>query len=214
MRVSCSCAPVPMQARYAAVQHLTSEPWAQHMASQTRRAATSGPALCAVHRQAGLLLAAQLLAPTLPLRSTSFSGVQGPAQGSQFADSSITIVSLERAGRSLAEGVWQLLPGAAFVAHRGKGEPFSSELVTGRVVVLCDAVVNSGASVSEALEALAALRPLRVAVLCLVMQEGAQALALRYPLVQFCSMRLSVNKFKGQGGTDTGNRLYNTTCLD
>lgn len=186
------------------------------MATQTRRAATSGPALCSVHRQAGLLLAAQLLAPILSLSTATFTGVQGQAWGCQLDDSSITIISLERAGRSLAEGAWQLLPGAAFVAYRGKGngEELPAELVTGRTVVLCDAVLNSGASVLEALEALGALRPLRVAVLCLVMQEGTAALAVRHPLVQFCALRLSVNRFKGQGGTDTGNRLYNTTCLD
>jgi uracil phosphoribosyltransferase len=139
--------------------------------------------------------------------------VQGPTQGAEFDDSRVTIISLERAGRSLAEGVWQLLPGAAFVASRGKGEALPGELVAGRTVVVCDAVVNSGASVRDALAALLPLGPRRVAVACLVMQEGAQGLAGEFPLVQFAAARVSANRFKGVGGTDTGNRLYNTTCL-
>ena len=64
------------------------------------------------------------------------------------------------------------------------------------------------------LPALSALGPAQVVVVCLVMQEEAQALALEFPLVRFIAMRVSQNKFKGLGGTDTGHRLFNTTCLE
>ena len=88
------------------------------------------------------------------------------------------------------------------------------ELVAGRCVIVCDAVINSGASVRAQLPTLSALGPVQVVVVCLVMQEEAQALALEFPLVRFIAMRVSQNKFKGLGGTDTGHRLFNTTCLE
>ena len=122
---------------------------------------------------------------------------------------------MERAGRSLAEGVWDLLPRASFVPYHGPSDkPLPEQLFAGRRLVLCDAVVNSGRSVREALEELLSLRPAQVAVLCLVMQEAAQELARKFPLVRFAAPRVSSNRFTGSKGTDTGNRLYNNTCLD
>lgn len=61
---------------------------------------------------------------------------------------------------------------------------------------------------------LTALGPVQVVVICMVMQEEAQALAMEFPLVRFIAMRVSQNKFKGLGGTDTGHRLFNTTFLE
>ena len=36
---------------------------------------------------------------------------------------------------------------------------------------------------------------------------------LEYPQLTLVALRISQNKYKGQGGTDTGNRLYNTVNL-
>jgi orotate phosphoribosyltransferase len=89
-------------------------------------------------------------------------------------------------------------------------------------VILVDSVVNSGKSVAEFLERIRELdRTVLVVVLAGVIQ--AEALSTAAVLGQvlktdkalsLVALRLSDNKFQGQGGTDTGNRLFNTTHLD
>ncbi len=64
------------------------------------------------------------------------------------------------------------------------------------------------------LQALIDQGPARVIVVCSVMQEEAQVLAQEFPFVRFVAMRISKNRYKGVGRTDTGHRLFNTTYLD
>lgn len=112
--------------------------------------------------------------------------------------------------------MWNHLPRATYFAHRDNSPAPDQKLIEGRVVIVCDSVVNTGRSLRALLrEVLAPLQPLRVVVVCVVLQQlAAPELSREFPLVPVVALRVSGNKFKGRGGTDTGNRLFNTTVID
>lgn len=87
--------------------------------------------------------------------------------------------------------------------------------MTGRVVIVCDSVVNGGDSLIDAILKLFPLRPQRVVAACGVLQQRAgPRLAREFPLVPVVALRVSENSFQGHGGTDTSHRLLNTVVVD
>ena len=43
-----------------------------------------------------------------------------------------------------------------------------------------------------------------------LMRKEAKYITDKYPNISFYALRISENKYTGKGGTDTGNRLFNT----
>lgn len=118
-------------------------------------------------------------------------------------------------GGPLARGIWDHLPKAAYFARHKGGTPPDAKLVAGRVVVICDSVVNSGESLIAAVTEVLSLKPQRVVACCAVLQRRAgPRLAAAFPLLPVVALRVSGNSFKGHGGTDTSHRLFNTEVLD
>lgn len=90
-----------------------------------------------------------------------------------------------------------------------------------RTIILVDSVINTGKSVIEFMRRVRELNETaRIVIVGGVVQakavsgtEFAQFLTADRN-VYVAALRKSDNKFTGRGGTDTGNRLFNTTQLD
>jgi hypoxanthine phosphoribosyltransferase len=90
-------------------------------------------------------------------------------------------------------------------------------------IILVDSVINSGKTIVEFLERVRAVsETVRVVIVAGVVQAdvmasetGAMARMLAADEnAWLVALRVSKNKFTGKGGTDTGNRLFNTTRMD
>lgn len=85
-----------------------------------------------------------------------------------------------------------------------------------KTLLLLDSVVNSGKSVKGFVDRVRRLK-LEIRIVIVVQAKAIsdvlESLACKGDL-SLVSLRLSENKFTGSGGTDTGNRLFNTVHLD
>lgn len=87
-------------------------------------------------------------------------------------------------------------------------------------VILVDSVINNGNTVVKFVDSIRAIHAMiRIFVVAGVVQDKAvsgcgplKALA-RTAELTVVALRLSKNKYTGSGGTDTGNRLFNTAYL-
>ena len=89
-----------------------------------------------------------------------------------------------------------------------------------KTVVLVDSVVNSGKSILDFVRYIRTYQAtVRILVVAGVIQSQSVTTSSiaqefrRFRHLSFIALRLSENKFTGSGGTDTGNRLFNTTAL-
>lgn len=89
-------------------------------------------------------------------------------------------------------------------------------------MLLVDAVVNSGKTIREFVQAIRDLdAEIRIVVVAGVVQSqcvsrdsnGTSSTLAGYGNISLVALRLSDTKFTGSGATDTGNRLFNTTHL-
>ncbi|KAK4118545.1 hypothetical protein N657DRAFT_659553 [Parathielavia appendiculata] len=112
------------------------------------------------------------------------------------------IVALMRGGEPMAEGINQVLPSAMFLHGQW-------------TVVLVDSVVDSGKPMAEFVERIRELNPtVPIVVVVGVVQEQSLSPAGVLGRALQSDRALSLKKCQGRGGTDTGNRLFNTTRLD
>ena len=195
---------------------------AKLLMTPTRDATVAGPALRKAHRRVGWYLATEFLGSVLGLEEHPIPHVQGhSASGHRLLHEARTlVVALMRGGEPMALGVNDAFPRAAFL-HAGRPEDVRAQHLQGQcAVVLVDSVVNNGETLVRFVRRVRDLQAtVRVVVVAGVVQEQAvaegsqvQALACRGQL-SLIALRLSENKFKGKGTTDTGNRLFNTTRL-
>jgi len=194
------------------------------LATQTRRADLSGPELQRHHVRVGQFLAEKLM-DIFPhhfvLRNEKFPHVQGGSfEGSFPMGDNLVIMPLMRAGEPMSRGVYECFPRAEFVhydneteSHQHLSKVLSNQKVSNVVVV--DSVVNEGGTVRKVIGHIRKIigngnHP-QIYVLTGVMQEIASLrLPKEFPRVRFLALRVSKNKYKGQGSTDTGNRLFGT----
>jgi uracil phosphoribosyltransferase len=134
-------------------------------------------------------------------------------------ESRTTIVALMRGGEPMAEGVNQALPGAMFL-HAKQPDDVTRLHVRGQwTIVLVDSVVNSGKSMVDFVQRIRSFDPTIpiVAVAGVVQKQSLSAESVLGRTLEtdgalsLVALRLSENKYQGRGGTDTGNRLFNTT---
>ncbi|KAL7581094.1 hypothetical protein ACA910_005897 [Epithemia clementina (nom. ined.)] len=205
--------------------YASSQTSAALLATQSRRADLAGPALQSVHEKIGAFVAERLLDEfgASLVQEQDFPHVQGNRfSGFASCNSEILILALMRGGEPMARGVYSQFPAARFfhydddMAEKGKNA-LSKQLSCVSNVIIVDSVINEGNSIRRVLGQLESLvippsaKP-RYFVLTAVMQACAAAkLSVEFPRVRFFALRLSENKFKGQGGTDTGNRLFGTS---
>ncbi|KAL3918042.1 MAG: hypothetical protein SGILL_004430, partial [Bacillariaceae sp.] len=199
---------------------------ARVLATQSRRSDLSGPALQAVHVEAGKYLADRWMDidPETLLELDTFGHVQGNRFHGEVTSSKVLIVPLMRGGEPLARGVFDRFPHASMVHcfEDDQGKLVDNRLLkslsthTINHVVIVDSVINEGHSIRRVLDnvrgAAVDAPEFKISVLTLVMQEAASLLLVKeYPGISFITLRISKNKYKGKGGTDTGNRLFGTT---
>lgn len=201
--------------------HATDTAAANLLMTPMRDAAFSGVTLRAAHQRAGWWVATQLVSEVIGLENTTIDHVQGHStNGHQLLGEQRTIiVALMRGGEPMAFGVSEAFPSAMFV-HADTPEDIKKHHLTGQKnLILIDSVVNSGATVVQFLEHIRGIhKSLRIVVVAGVIQakffNTPPEVVANDINVGLVALRLSDNEFKGKRGTDTGNRLFNTTHFD
>lgn len=122
----------------------------------------------------------------------------------------------------MALGVSEVFPQAMFV-HASEPENVLDQHLQGQsTAILVDSVINRGGTAVEFVKHVRRLRPtIKVVVVTGVSQkdavkkQGSMELGLGgCGEVTVVALRVSDNSYTGQGGTDTGARLFNTTHLE
>jgi uracil phosphoribosyltransferase len=198
--------------------HFTDNPGIQVMATKSRDSTLAGHALSQVHQKMGEYLG-QHLVGLIGLEEIEFQHVQGIRKGPALSTrNDIVILPLLRAGLFAGLGIWDALPPAAFVPiSPTRGEELANIQIKGMPslngmnVIIADAVINTGDSLEPILRWILDQSPHQVIVCSLVTPvPTAERLASEYPNVEWVHARVSTNQYVGKGGTDTGNRLFNT----
>ncbi|PPJ59495.1 hypothetical protein CBER1_10010 [Cercospora berteroae] len=198
---------------------------ARILMSATRDATVSGRTLQEAHRKIGWYLATEYLPDLIGLESFKMSHVQGgyTAGHRLHHENKTTIIALMRGGEPMAFGVHDAFPEAKFL-HASQPSDIRLGHVQGQEnIIVVDSVINSGKSIADHVNHIRTFNvPARIVIIAGVVQEQAiqketggltQAL-LGYGRFSIVALRTSANKYTGRGGTDTGNRLFNTTNLD
>lgn len=198
--------------------HFSQRHAVQLLATQSRRTDLSPVQLARSHVDLGRLLAYELV-ELLPLEPCQIEHPQGVRTGMRIAgESDVVILSFLRAGLYVTEGVREVLQLAA-VCHVSPTREYgldeavlrSLPSLAGRVVIVVDSVINTGATLLPVLEQVRAQVPALIVVLSLVTPvDTAKRLEQTCPDVHFLLARVSTNQYTGRGATDTGNRLFGT----
>lgn len=123
-----------------------------------------------------------------------------------------TIISLERSGHFLADGMYMSF-NCRFETYNSKYQPLP-EIKT-KNVILVDGVINNGDSMIETIQKIEKrLQNVKITIVAGVVNEKALPL---FDLYDFIAVRISKNKFtgsnvkvqKGNIGPDTADRLFN-----
>lgn len=192
-----------------AIREFTNKNAVQLLATQSRRTDISSTELCKIHFEMGKYLAYQML-DEFELTETEIKHVQGIKTGSELADkSNIVIFALMRAGLYAAEGVRSVFTDSQFFPVT----EIDNNDLENKIIIIVDAVINTGKSIVGAIEHLLNSKPRKIFVATLIMQKDALHLSEKYSDIYFYALRVSENKYVGKGGTDTGNRLFNTANL-
>lgn len=201
----------------------TSRGAAKILMTSMRDATISGPALRNAHHRAGWYLATEILPDVLGLEEYAIAHVQGHStRGHRIRDEDKTlIVALMRGGEPMALGVSEALRSASFLHAKHASDITSGHLHRTSAVILVDSVINNGDTMIEFVRHVHELcNAVAIVALVGVVQSGSidklkqSHESLRHPRFSMIALRISENKFTGRGGTDTGNRLFNTTSLN
>ncbi|KAF3070586.1 PRTase-like protein [Daldinia childiae] len=202
--------------------HATEKRSAKLLMTPMRNATVASHDLREAHQNAGWYLAIEFLSELVGVEEYPIDHVQGnKTSGHRLCHEEDTlIIPLMRGGEAMAFGVSRAIPLARFV-HANRPDDIKVEhLHNIRNVVLVDSVINNGGTIVEFTQHVRKLSgEVRVVVITGVVQKksispGGQVS--EYALeagLELIALRVSDNKYTGSGGTDTGNRLFNTTHL-
>ncbi|KAF2759857.1 hypothetical protein EJ05DRAFT_484756 [Pseudovirgaria hyperparasitica] len=205
------------------LHHATSNAAAKVLATSMRDASVGGPELRERHRRAGFYLAAQFVSKIVGLEECEIRHVLGHQDHGYclLHERKTLIVPLMRGGEPMAFGVNDVFPKASFVHAKNPPDITELHLQDCSTVILVDSVINTGKSLVEFVTHVRGINTkVRIVVVAGVIQADAIAkssLLAELPKdfrLEVIGLRLSKTKFTGQGTTDTGNRLFNTTHLD
>ncbi|KAJ0334344.1 hypothetical protein COL5a_000398 [Colletotrichum fioriniae] len=190
--------------RYAnlRVLHATNKSAAKLLMTATRDASVAGHSLRAAHGQRDILYL--MFRATIPMVTVLLTRAEQPSL------LSCAVVS------QMALGVNEVFPNAIFIHANRATELTKENLVGVKTLLLLDSVVNSGKSVKGFVDR---VRRLKLEIRIVIVVQAKAISDVLEPLackgdLSLVSLRLSENKFTGSGGTDTGNRLFNTVHLD
>lgn len=193
------------------VREFTNKNAVQLLATKSRRTDIGSTELCKTHFEMGKFLAYQML-DDFKLNEIEINHVQGIKKGVELSDrENIVIFGLMRAGLYVAEGLRSIFSDSQFFL----GDDFQAEKINlnDKIVVIADAVINTGKSIEKIIKQILQTNARKVFVVTLIMQKDALYLSDKYPNIFFYALRISENKYIGKGGTDTGNRLFNTADI-
>jgi uracil phosphoribosyltransferase len=182
----------------------------------------SGTALKEVHRRVGWYLSVEYVASIVGVETTPIPHVQGgDTDGYRLLHEQQTaIVPLMRGREPVAFGVSEAFPLATFLHAKVPKDIKLHHLPDNGTVVLVGSVANNGQSIVEFVEAIRTLyQTIRIVVVAGVVHarfvsgDGLEQLG-RHGYVSLVALRLSDNQYKGQGTTDTGAHLSNTTRIE
>lgn len=188
-----------------------------------RDVAIQGPALREAHRRTGWYLAMNQV--TTWCLDVEEYAIQHPHSGQTSGyrllnESQTCIVAIMRGGEPMALGVSDAFPTAALLHAKTPDDLDAVDFSVYKAVILVDSVINNGTTMIGMVERIQG----RYADLSIVLVAGvvqARVLMPSHELskmlhdrVSLVALRASDNKYTGTKGTDTGNRLFNTTHLD
>jgi len=198
-----------------AIKHFTNKNASQILATQSRRADISAIHLCSIHFEMGKYLAYQML-DDLELVETEIHHVQGLRKGIELLHkNNIATIAIMRAGLYAAEGIRSVFTESLFILENNDITDICKKIdFQDKIVIVIDAVINTGRSMIKIIESLEKCRCKRIIVATLILQKEALLIFEKYQNISFYALRISENKYVGKGGTDTGNRLFNTFALE
>ncbi len=190
----------------------TADPMIRLLVDVTRRAETHGAALAHAHREVGRALAS-CVARHVTLEEATIEHVTGTSVGVRIREGEEPIVlAMLRAGLFLAEGVWERFARSSLVLHDSRADTPPVLPASNRVVVVVDAVINTGKSLRALLDPLEKLGVKQIVIVALVgYRPTVELLVSEKPHIDVVVARLSDRSFVGRGPTDTGGRLFGTT---
>ena len=202
------------------ITHATNKTSSKILARDMRDANVSGHALREAHGEAGWYLATEYISEMIGLEQVQTPHVSGGyTLGHRLLHEERTsIVACMRGGEAMALGVSKAFPLARFI-HASKANDLESHHLNGQSrVILVDSVINEGNTIVKFVKRIRQLhRFIRIIVVAGVAQaasvsdDGLIAQNLEFMgKVSIVALRISKNKYTGSGGTDTGNRLFNT----
>ena len=204
------------------VLHENDSPAVKLLQTPMRDAAVSGPALRDAHRRAGRFLATWFVTSLIGQETYPIKHVQGKdISGYRLhGEDKTSIIALMRGGEPMASGVSDTFPLAMFIHANDPQDIKSYHLDGQKTIILVDSVINSGKTVLEFVRYVRKMSAtIRIVVVAGVVQDGFIAgnsvthRVARHSGFSLVTLRISTTKFTGSGGTDTGNRLFNTTHL-
>lgn len=194
---------------------------AKLLATAARDARVAGPALRKAHGRIGRYLAIEYLTDVIGLEEIAITHVlEKPTSGFQFhGEKQTTIVALMRGGNPMALGVGDVLPLAMYVHANNPEDIHPLHLVGQQTVVLVDSVVNVGTTVKKFVEYIHDLQAnIHIVIVAGVIQadflgDKLAEIHAMHKNLSVVALRTSDTSFVGNGTTDTGNRLFNTTHM-
>ena len=209
--------------RQKRIRHATGKNATKLLMTPTRNATIHGPALIKAHRRVGRFLATLSMPDVVGVEGYEISHVQGQKDvGYRIQhEETTTIVALMRGGEPMALGVFDVLPSALFLHANSPQDIASNHLEGQHAIVLVDSVINTGKTVVQFVQRIRELHAtLRIVIIAGVVQENnthSDSLFRRAfdsdLNMDVVALRISQNEFVGSGGSDTGNRLFNTAKL-
>lgn len=210
------------------IYNATEKPATKLLTSSTRNVAVHGLDLQRAHENAGQYLATEYISVAVGIETFDITSVQGTTtQAHRFLDEQKTcIVPLMRGGDPLGRGVHKAFPAAMYHFARDPKDIQPKHVADKNTIILADWVINTGKGMVEFVKHIRENLScqIRIVLVAGVVQEeavGANGIdgVLQKELagmgeVTLVALRISQNKYKGVGGTDTGHRLFNSTHLD
>ncbi|KAI0846485.1 uracil phosphoribosyltransferase-domain-containing protein [Daldinia vernicosa] len=202
--------------------HATEKRSVKLLMTPMRDAVVAGYNLREAHQNAGWYLAIEFLSELVGVEEYPTEHVQGnKTSGHRLSHEENTlIVPLMRGGEPMAFGVSRAIPLARFVHAKDPEDIKVEHLHKICNVVLVDSVINNGGTIVGFARHVRKLSGgVRVVVMAGVVQKksispgGQVSEYAREAGLELIALRVSDNKYTGSGGTDTGNRLFNTTHI-
>ncbi|KAI7403329.1 hypothetical protein KC328_g2424 [Hortaea werneckii] len=201
----------------------TDTPSALVLQTPMRNSALSGNQLRQAHERCGWYLAIYHVTQVLGTEKyTMYDVHQNQTTGWRLKNEDKTvIVPIMRGGEPMAFGVSEAFPKAVFHHAKEPEEVLKKHLDGMKAVVLVDAVINEGGTIAGFVKHIRQINPnIDIVVMAGVTQRDAvhgpkiltRALS-GCGKVTLVTLRTSERKYKGQGATDTGDRLFNTTHI-